>query len=71
MSVDADDRIDRQLESMEAEILLEKEGVLPPIGSKESTTPEAARENKEKKIDDLLADLEREAKEEREREAQK
>ena len=71
MSVDAEERIDRQLDSMEAEILLEKEGVLPPIGSKESATPEAARENKEKKIDDLLADLEREAKEEREREAQK
>ncbi|MCK5150757.1 MAG: Snf7 family protein [Candidatus Thorarchaeota archaeon] len=71
MSVDAEERIDRQLDSMEAEILLEKEGVLPPIGTKESATPEAARENKEKKIDDLLADLEREAKEEREREAQK
>ncbi len=71
ISVDAEERIDRQLDSMEAEILLEKEGVLPPIGSKESATPEAARENKEKKIDDLLADLEREAKEEREREAQK
>ena len=71
MSVDAEERIDRQLDSMEAEILLEKEGVLPPIGTKESATPEAARENKEKKIDDLLADLKRAAKEEREREAKK
>ncbi|MHA1908869.1 MAG: Snf7 family protein [Candidatus Thorarchaeota archaeon] len=70
MSVDAEERIDRQLDSMEAEILLEKEGVLPPLGTKETATPEATKEGKEKKIDDLLADLEREAKEEREREAQ-
>ncbi|MFW9848431.1 MAG: Snf7 family protein [Candidatus Thorarchaeota archaeon] len=70
ISVEAEERIDRQLDAMEAEILLEKEGVLPPLGTKESVTPEAAREGKEKKIDDLLADLEREAKEEREREAQ-
>ncbi|MHA2424324.1 MAG: Snf7 family protein [Candidatus Thorarchaeota archaeon] len=70
MSVDAEERIDRQLDAMEAEILLEKEGVLPPLGTKETASPEAAREGKEKKIDDLLADLEREAKEEREREAQ-
>jgi phage shock protein A len=70
VSLEAEERIDRQLDAMEAEILLEKEGVLPPLGSTETTTPEAAKEGKEKKIDDLLADLEREAKEEREREAQ-
>jgi phage shock protein A len=71
MSVEAEDRIERQLDSMEAEILLEKEGVLPPLGtSSEAGKKEATAESKEKRIDDLLADLEREAKEEREREAE-
>jgi phage shock protein A len=71
MSVEAEDRIERQLDSMEAEILLEKEGVLPPLGtSSEAGKKEATEESKEKRIDDLLADLEREAKEEREREAE-
>ncbi|MHA2379704.1 MAG: Snf7 family protein [Candidatus Thorarchaeota archaeon] len=69
-SVESEERIDRQLESMEAEILLEKEGVLPAIGTEGGAkTPEQAKSD-EKRIDDLLADLEREAKEEREREAQ-
>ena len=69
-SVESEERIDRQLESMEAEILLEKEGVLPALGTETGTkTPEQAK-SEEKRIDDLLADLEREAKEEREREAQ-
>ncbi|MHA2601985.1 MAG: Snf7 family protein [Candidatus Thorarchaeota archaeon SMTZ1-83] len=69
-SVESEERIDRQLESMEAEILLEKEGVLPALGTETGTrTPEQAKSD-EKRIDDLLADLEREAKEEREREAQ-
>ncbi len=72
VSLEAEERIDRQLDSMEAEILLEKEGVLPPLGSKtESKTTEATGEKKESRIDDLLADLENEAKAEREREAQK
>ncbi|MDF1539584.1 MAG: Snf7 family protein [Candidatus Thorarchaeota archaeon] len=72
VSLEAEERIDRQLDSMEAEILLEKEGVLPPLGYKsESKISEAAGEKKESRIDDLLADLEKEAKDEREREAQK
>lgn len=71
MSVEADDRIERQLDSMEAEILLEKEGVLPPLSTGSNAgKKEATEESKEKRIDDLLADLEREAKEEREREAE-
>ncbi len=71
MSVEADDRIERQLDSMEAEILLEKEGVLPPLSTgSDAGKKEATEESKEKRIDDLLADLEREAKEEREREAE-
>lgn len=71
MSVEADDRIERQLDSMEAEILLEKEGVLPPLSTgSDAGKKEATGESKEKRIDDLLADLEREAKEEREREAE-
>ena len=71
VSVEAEERIDRQLDSMEAEILLEKEGVLPPLGTKSETKTEAAGEAKESRIDDLLEDLEKEAKEEREREAQR
>jgi phage shock protein A len=69
-SVEADERIERQLEAMEAEVLLEKEGVLPPLGQESGATAGATKATEEKRIDDLLADLEREAKEEREREAQ-
>ncbi len=71
MSLEAEDRIERQLDAMEAEILLEKEGVLPPL--KTGAVPEspaAAKESDTKRVDDLLADLEREAKEEREKEAE-
>lgn len=70
MSLESEERIDRQLDAMEAEILLEKEGVLPPLGRKSEAKTEATGEAKESRIDDLLADLEKEAKEEREREAQ-
>jgi hypothetical protein len=70
-TIEDEEKIDRQLDAMEAEILLEKEGVLPPLevkdGSAETTE---AKDREEKRIDELLADLEREAKEEREREAQ-
>lgn len=71
-TVASEERIDRQLEAMEAEVLLEKEGVLPPlesVGRTKSTEGKPASE--EKRIDELLEDLEREAREEREREAEK
>ena len=72
-TVESEERVDRQLEAMEAEVLLEKEGVLPPLEVEGSTTKpaEGTKESAgEKRIDDLLADLEKEAKEEREREAE-
>ncbi|MHA1485372.1 MAG: Snf7 family protein, partial [Candidatus Thorarchaeota archaeon] len=69
-SVEAEERIDRQLDSMEAEILLEKEGVLPPLRTKGEVVSTEKGKSEEKRIDDLLADLEREAREEREREAE-
>lgn len=69
-SVEAEERIDRQLDSMEAEILLEKEGVLPPLRTKGEAVSSESGKSEEKRIDDLLADLEREAREEREREAE-
>jgi hypothetical protein len=69
-SVEAEERIDRQLDSMEAEILLEKEGVLPPLRIEGEAVSSEKGKSEEKRIDDLLADLEREAREEREREAE-
>lgn len=69
-SVESEERIDRQLDSMEAEILLEKEGVLPPLRTKGEAVSSKRGKSEEKRIDDLLADLEREAREEREREAE-
>jgi len=72
-SIESEERIDRQLDAMEAEILLEKEGVLPPLEVESGTGKPAegtAETAGEKRIDDLLADLEKEAKEEREREAE-
>ncbi len=65
-TVEAEEKVDKQLEAMEAEILLEKEGVLPPI-SKEPTKTKKGEKSQEKKVDDLLADLEKEAREEREK----
>lgn len=72
-TVESEERIDRQLESMEAEVLLEKEGVLPPLEVEGSKRPKEgqAESSEEKRIDELLEDLEREAREEREREAEK
>jgi len=67
-TAEAEEKVDKQLEAMEAEILLEKEGVLPPL-SKEPSKTKSGEKSKEKKVDDLLADLEREAKEEREKAA--
>jgi phage shock protein A len=72
-TVESEERIDRQLESMEAEVLLEKEGVLPPLETVGGKKPKEkqADSSEEKRIDELLEDLEREAREEREREAEK
>ncbi|MGQ4911154.1 MAG: Snf7 family protein [Candidatus Thorarchaeota archaeon] len=71
-TVETDERIKRQLDAMEAEVLLEKEGVLPPLDAEgEKATAEGKGEGtQEKRIDELLADLEQEAREEREREAE-
>ncbi|MHA2353349.1 MAG: Snf7 family protein [Candidatus Thorarchaeota archaeon] len=65
-----EERIDRQLESMEAEVLLEKEGVLPPLEAEGAITTKTSKteSSDEKRIDELLADLEKEAREERSRE---
>ena len=69
-SVESEERIDRQLDSMEAEILLDKEGVLPPLRTEREAASSERGKSEETRIDDLLADLEREAREEREREAE-
>ena len=71
-TVEMEERVDRQLDAMEAEILLEKEGVLPPLEVEGTIKPAEGTAEKagEKRIDDLLADLEKEAKAEREREAE-
>lgn len=73
-TVESDERIERQLEAMEAEVLLEKEGVLPSLqtpAASATTKPAEQVKSEEKRIDELLADLEKEAQEEREREAQR
>jgi hypothetical protein len=72
-TIESEERIDRQLESMEAEVLLEKEGVLPPLGVEAGKKPKEGQTeaSEEKRIDELLDDLEREARAEREREAEK
>jgi phage shock protein A len=69
-TAEADESIEKQLEAMEAEIILEKEGVLPPLGTKGSAKTKEEQASQDKRIEDLLADLEKEAKEEREKEAQ-
>ena len=72
-TLDMEERIDRQLDAMEAEVLLEKEGVLPPLESEGEAVPASSgrtETTQEKRIDELLEDLEREAREEREREAE-
>ena len=72
-TIESEERIDRQLEAMEAEVLLEKEGVLPPLetAGPSKTKEKSSDSSEEKRIDELLEDLEREAREEREREAEK
>ncbi|MHA1960838.1 MAG: Snf7 family protein [Candidatus Thorarchaeota archaeon] len=69
-SAETDERVERQLDAMEAEVLLEKEGMLPPLGTESEAASADASASAEKRVDELLADLEKEAKEEREREAQ-
>jgi charged multivesicular body protein 4 len=69
-SAETDERVERQLDAMEAEVLLEKEGMLPPLGAKSEAAAADASASEEKRVDEMLADLEKEAKEEREREAQ-
>jgi hypothetical protein len=69
-TAEADESIEKQLEAMEAEILLEKEGVLPPLGAKGQTKTKEEQASQDKRIEDLLDDLEKEAKAEREKEAQ-
>jgi len=71
-TIEMEERVDRELDSMEAELLLEKEGVLPPLEVEGGKRPKEKATEKagEKRIDDLLADLEKEAREEREREAE-
>ncbi|TXT57390.1 MAG: hypothetical protein BAJATHORv1_10091 [Candidatus Thorarchaeota archaeon] len=72
-TLEAEERIDRELDAIEAEVLLEKEGVLPPLEEEREMEASASGEktpSEEKRIDAMLADLEREAKEEREKEAQ-
>jgi phage shock protein A len=68
---DMEKKIDQQLQAMEAEILLDKERVLPPLAKQKQKEPGRRPRAEEKRIDDLLADLEREAQEEKEREAEK
>ncbi|MBD3406432.1 MAG: hypothetical protein GF411_10000 [Candidatus Lokiarchaeota archaeon] len=72
-TLEAEERIDRELDAIEAEVLLEKEGVLPPLEDEreaEAVTSADSGSSKEERIDAMLADLEREAREEREKEAQ-
>ncbi len=67
-SLESDERIEKQLEEMEAEVLLEKEGVLPPLEEQKEKS-EREKVTEEKRIDELLANLEEEAKKEREAES--
>jgi len=69
-NVEMDEKVERELQAMEAEILLEKEGVLPPLRAERGKQPAAKKTPEEKRVNEMLADLEREAKAEREREAQ-
>jgi Snf7 len=71
MTSEMERKIDQQLDGMEAEILLDKEKVLPPLAKQKQKEARQKTGTEEKKIDDLLADLEREAQQERERVAEK
>ncbi|MHA1772436.1 MAG: Snf7 family protein [Candidatus Thorarchaeota archaeon] len=86
-SLEVEEAADRELARLEADMLLETEGVLPPVeaGLAPDTTPaspeataegsspaaEASGESDDAKIDRILAELEREARAERKKEAEK
>lgn len=70
-TLEMEKKIDREIQAMEAEILLDKEKVLPPLAKQKQKEPGRKSRTEEKRIDDLLADLEREAREEKEKEAEK
>jgi hypothetical protein len=69
-TLEAEEKIERQLESLEAEILLEKEGVLPPLRTEGEVGAEGKASADEERVDKLLADLEEEAKAEKEKESE-
>ncbi len=87
-SLEVDEAAERELARLEAEILMETEGVLPPVeaglspesaatGTPAKATTEATaetetgKESDDEKIDRILAELEREARAERKKEAEK
>jgi hypothetical protein len=69
-SLESEEKIERQMESLEAEVLLEKEGVLPPLQTEGEVSSEEKESANEKRVDKMLADLEEEAKAEREKESE-
>ncbi len=70
-TLESEERIDRQLESLEAEVLLEKEGVLPPLQTEGEVSAGKGSDAEEERVEKMLADLEEEAKAEKEREAER
>ena len=69
-TLEAEERIERQMESLEAEVLLEKEGVLPPLQTEGEVGTKEKESADEKRVDKMLEDLEAEAKAEREKESE-
>ena len=69
-SLESEEKIERQMESLEAEVLLEKEGVLPPLQTEGEVSSAEKESANEKRVDKMLADLEEEAKAEREKESE-
>ena len=69
-SLESEEKIDRQMEALEAEVLLEKEGVLPPLQTEGEVSSAEKESANEKRVDKMLADLEEEAKVEREKESE-
>ncbi len=69
-TLEAEDKIERQMDALEAEILLEKEGVLPPLQTEGEVSKERKASADEKRVDKMLTDLEEEAKTEREKESE-
>ena len=68
-SLESEEKIERQMESLEAEVLLEKEGVLPPLQTEGEVSSAEKESANEKRVDKMLQDLEEEAKAEREKES--